>query len=94
MGTGLVAAVLLIGGQVWSEGRFDSITSQPGALALAAVLGGTALGATAATFQRVPAAFAIAVFAVLALRIPIAIGNETRLSSATFHAVSAKSRDS
>ncbi|MDQ3728528.1 MAG: O-antigen ligase family protein [Actinomycetota bacterium] len=77
MGAGLVAAVLLIGGQVWNEGRFDSITSQPGALALAAILGGTALGATAATFQRVPAAFAIAVFAVLALRIPIAIGGET-----------------
>lgn len=77
MGLGLAAAAALIGGQVWQQDRFDQITSTPGALALALILGGTALGATAATFQRVPAAFAIASFAVLPLRIPIQIGGET-----------------
>ena len=77
MGLGLLAAVLLLAGQVWNEPRFESITSQPGAIALGLVLGGTALGATAATFQRVPAAFAIAVFAVMSLRLPIQIGGET-----------------
>ena len=77
MGLGLAAAVSLLGGQVWDEPRFNSITSAPGALVLAAILGGTALGATAATFQRVPAAFAIAVFAVLSLRLPLQIGGET-----------------
>ena len=77
MGVGLAAAVALLAGEVWGEERFDQITSQPGALVLALILGGTALGATAATFQRVPAAFAIAVFAVLPLRLPIQIGGET-----------------
>ncbi|MDQ3760019.1 MAG: O-antigen ligase family protein [Actinomycetota bacterium] len=77
MGLGLAAALALLGGQVWQQDRFDQITSTPGALALALILGGTALGATATTFQRVPAAFAIAAFAVLPLRIPIQIGGET-----------------
>jgi len=77
MGLGLAAAVGLIAGEVADQQRFDDLISQPGALALALVLGGTALGATAATFQRVPAAFAIAAFAVIPLRIPIEIGGET-----------------
>lgn len=77
MGVGLAAAVGLLVGEVWREERFEQFTSEPGALALAAILGATALGATAATFQRVPAAFAIAAFAVLPLRLPIQIGGET-----------------
>ncbi len=77
MGVGLAAAVALLAGQVWNEGRFDELTSQPGALVLALTLGGTALAATAATFQRVPAAFAIAAFTVLPLRVPLQIGGET-----------------
>jgi O-antigen ligase len=77
MGVGLAAAVALLLGEIWGEERFDQFTSQPGVLVLALVLGGTALGATAATFQRVPAAFAIAAFAVLPLRLPIQIGGET-----------------
>ena len=77
MGVGLAAAAALLLGEVWGEERFDQLTSSPGALALGLILGGTALGATAATFQRVPAAFAIATFAVLPLRLPIQIGGET-----------------
>ena len=77
MGIGLAAAVALLAGEVWGEERFEQITSTPAALILGLILGGTALGATAATFQRVPAAFAIAVFAVLPLRLPIQIGGET-----------------
>ncbi len=77
MGVGLAAAVGLIAGEVWGEERFDQFTSQPATLVLALILGGTALGATAATFQRVPAAFAIAAFAVLPLRVPLQIGGET-----------------
>jgi len=77
MGVGLAAAVGLLAGEVWGEDRFEQFTSQPGALVLALILGGTALGATAATFQRVPAAFAIAAFAVMPLRLPIQIGGET-----------------
>ena len=77
MGAGMLAAIALITGQVADQGRFDEIVSQPGALVLGLVLGGIAIGATAATFQRVPAAFAIAAFAVLPLRLPIQIGGET-----------------
>ena len=77
MGAGLFAAVALITGQVAGQDRFDDLISQPAALGLAVILGGTALGATAATFQRVPAAFAIAAFTVLPLRLPIQIGGET-----------------
>jgi O-antigen ligase len=77
MGVGLAAAVALLLGQVWGEPRFEDITSTPAALVLGTVLAGTALGATAATFQRVPAAFGVAAFAVLALRVPIQIGGET-----------------
>lgn len=77
MGFGLAAAVALLAGEVWGEERFEQLTSTPGALILGLILGGTALGATAATFQRVPAAFAIAAFAVLPLRLPIQIGGET-----------------
>ena len=77
MGLGLAAAVALLAGEVWGEERFEQLTSTPGALILGLILGGTALGATAATFQRVPAAFAIAAFAVLPLRLPIQIGGET-----------------
>jgi putative inorganic carbon (hco3(-)) transporter len=77
MGLGLLAAVGLIAGQVWNQSRFEQITSEPAALGLALILGGMALGATAATFVRVPAALAIAAFTVLPLRIPIQVGGET-----------------
>ncbi|MDQ2675172.1 MAG: O-antigen ligase family protein [Actinomycetota bacterium] len=77
MGLGLAAAVALLAGEVWGEDRFEELVSTPAALGLGLILGGTALGATAATFQRVPAAFAIAAFAVLPLRLPIQIGGET-----------------
>lgn len=77
MGIGLAAAAALIWGDVWDQARFQDLRSEPAALALALLLGGVALGATAATFVRVPAAFAIAVFAVLPLRVPVQVGGET-----------------
>lgn len=77
MGLGLAAALGLLLGEIWGEERFDQLTSTPGALVLGLILGATAVGATAATFHRVPAAFAIAAFAVLPLRLPIQIGGET-----------------
>lgn len=77
IGVGLAAAAALLAGQVWDEPRFADLIREPAAIVLAAVLGGTALAATAATFNRVPAAFAIAAFAVLPLRLPVQIGDET-----------------
>jgi hypothetical protein len=77
MGVGLVAAVALIGGQVWDQSRFEDLRGEPAALGLAAVLTGCALWAATATFVRVPAAFVIAVFAVMSLRVPVQVGGET-----------------
>ena len=77
MGIGLAAAAALIAGDVWDQARFEDLRSEPAALVLALLLGGIALGATAATFVRVPAAFAIAAFAVLPLRVPVQVGGET-----------------
>jgi putative inorganic carbon (hco3(-)) transporter len=77
VGLGLAAAIGLIVGEVWEQERFEDIRSQPAALVLGLLLGGVALGATAATFVRNPAVFAIAAFAVLPLRIPVQVGDET-----------------
>ena len=77
LGVGLLAAIGLIVGEVWEQGRFEDLRSQPGVVVLALALGAMALGATAATFVRNPAAFAIAAFAVLPLRLPVQVGEET-----------------
>ena len=77
VGLGLAAAIGLIAGEVWEQERFEDLRSTPGVIALAVVLGGMALGATAAFFVRNPAAFAIAAFAVLPLRLPVQVGDET-----------------
>jgi O-antigen ligase len=77
VGASLLLALVLIAGQVWEEPRFEELRSNPAAIGLALVLGGVALGATAATFVRVPAALALAAFVVLSLRIPIRVGDET-----------------
>ena len=77
IGLGLAAAAGLILGEVWEQERFEDLRSQPAAVALALILGAMALGATAAFFVRNPAAFAIAAFAVLMLRVPVRVGDET-----------------
>ena len=77
IGAGLLAALALVAGQVWDQPRFEDLRSQPAVLVLAAILAVTALGATAATFVRNPAFFAIAAFAVIALRLPVQVGSET-----------------
>ena len=77
IGVGLLAALALVAGQVWDQPRFEDLRSQPAVLVLAAILAVTALGATAATFVRNPAFFAIAAFAVIALRLPVQVGSET-----------------
>ncbi len=77
IGLGLAAAVGLIAGEVWEQERFEDLRSQPGVVVLALILGGMALGATGATFVRNPGFFAIAAFAVLPLRLPVQVGDET-----------------
>jgi putative inorganic carbon (hco3(-)) transporter len=77
MGFGLLAAVGLIVGEVWEQDRFEDLRSEPGAVVLGLLLGAMALGATAAVFVRNPAAFALAAVAVLPLRLPVQVGDET-----------------
>ncbi len=77
MGFGLTAAIGLIVGEVWEQARFEDLRSQPGVIVLALLLAGMALGATAALFVRNPAAFAIAAFLVIPLRLPVQVGDET-----------------
>lgn len=77
IGAALLAALGLVAGQVWDQPRFEDLRDQPAVLSLAAILAATALGATAATFVRNPAFFAIAAFAVIALRLPVQVGSET-----------------
>jgi putative inorganic carbon (hco3(-)) transporter len=77
MGFGLLAAVGLIVGEVWEQDRFEDLRSQPGAVVLGLLLGAMALGATAAVFVRNPAAFALAAVAVIGLRLPVQVGDET-----------------
>lgn len=77
VGIGLAGALALIAGEVWDQERFEDLRSQPGVIILGLLLAGVALGATAVTFERVPAAFAMSAFAVLPLRVPVRVGDET-----------------
>ena len=77
VGVGLLAALGLVIGEVWDQERFSDLRDQPGVIILALLLAAMALGATAALFVRNPEAFAIAAFAVLPLRIPVQVGDET-----------------
>ena len=77
IGFGLLAAIGLIVGEVWEQERFEDLRGQPAAIVLGLFFGGTALGAAAALFVRNPAVFAIAAFAVLPLRLPVQVGDET-----------------
>ena len=77
VGIGLAAAIGLIAGEIWEQERFADLRSQPGIVLLGVLLGGMALGAAAAIFVRNPAALAIAAFAVLPLRLPVQVGDET-----------------
>jgi len=77
VGLGLVAAVGLIVGEVWDQERFADLRGEPGAVVLGLLLAGMALGAAGALFVRNPAVFAIAAVAVLPLRLPVQVGDET-----------------
>ena len=77
VGIALVAALGLVVGETWDQERFADLRSEPGAIVLGLLLGAMALGATATVFVRNPEALAIAAFAVLPLRIPVQVGDET-----------------
>jgi O-antigen ligase len=77
MAVALAAAPVLVLGDVWDEARVVEFRESPAQLGAAVVIGGVALAALVAVFRRYPTAFPIAAFAVLPLRVPIEIGDET-----------------
>lgn len=77
LGIALLAAVALVLGEVWEQPRFAELRTDVPLVALGVALGAVALAAATAVFVRNPAAVAIAAFAVLALRLPLQVGDET-----------------
>jgi O-antigen ligase len=73
----LLAAPVLVLGDVWDEPRVADFRHSPAQLGGALVVGTLALALLAAVFRRRRGWFAIAAFAVLPLRVPIDIGGET-----------------
>lgn len=73
----LVAASVLLAGDVWEDSRVAELRENLGLLAGAFVLAGGSIGVGAVAFRRWAWAFPILAFAVLALRLPVRIGDET-----------------
>ena len=77
MAVALVAAPVLVLGDVWDEPRVVDFRESPAQVGAALVIGVIALAALVLAFRRWREAFPIAAFAVLPLRVPIEIGGET-----------------
>jgi putative inorganic carbon (HCO3(-)) transporter len=73
----LVAAPLLVLGDVWDEPRVVDLRESPAQVAAGLILGAALVAALVVAFRRWPQAFAITALAVLPLRVPIEIGGET-----------------
>jgi O-antigen ligase len=73
----LVAAPVLIAGDVWNQDRIVDLRTDPIKLAAAAVGGTAVVGGLATAFLRFDWAFPVAAFAAIALRLPIQLGEET-----------------
>jgi putative inorganic carbon (hco3(-)) transporter len=73
----LIAAPLLVLGDVWDEPRIVDARHSPAQIAAGLIVGAVALGGLVAIFRRWREAFPIATFAVLPLRVPLDIGGET-----------------
>ena len=73
----LLAAPVIVLGDVWDESRVVDFRHSPAQVGGALVVGAIALVVLAAVFRRRPQWFAIAAFAVLPLRVPVEIGGET-----------------
>ena len=73
----LVAAPLLVLGDVWDEPRIVDLRDSPAMIAAALAAGGLAVGVGALIMRRIEWAFPVLAFAALALRLPVRIGGET-----------------
>ena len=77
MAVALVIAPILVAGDVWSEARVIDFRHSPAQIGGALVVGAIALTALVLAFRRWPLAFPVAAVAVLPLRVPLEIGDET-----------------
>jgi putative inorganic carbon (HCO3(-)) transporter len=73
----LAAAFALIVGEVWSTSRLATLRDHPPVAALALVAIAAVVGLLALAFRRYPAAFPVAAFVLLPLRIPVDVGGQT-----------------
>jgi putative inorganic carbon (HCO3(-)) transporter len=73
----LIAAPLLVAGDVWHSARFVELRHHPAKLAATIALAVAAVGAAAAVFRRWQWAFPVGVFAALPLRVPVQLGGQT-----------------
>lgn len=76
LGVALLAAPVLVLGDVWDEPRVVDLRESPGQIAAGVVVGGAIVTALFFVFRRWPWAFAVAALAALPLRVPIEIGGE------------------
>ncbi len=77
MAIALALAPVLVLGNVWDEPRVADFRGSSLQVVAAAVIGGTALAVLVTAFRRRPQLFPIAAVAVLPLRVPVEIGDET-----------------
>jgi O-antigen ligase len=73
----LIAAPLLVAGNVWDEPRVVDLRHSPAQIVGGVVVGGLALAVLVAVFRRWREAFPIAAIALLPLRVPLEIGGDT-----------------
>jgi putative inorganic carbon (HCO3(-)) transporter len=73
----LVAAPVLVAGDVWHSTRFVDLRHHPATLAVAVIGAVIAVGVGAAIFRRFRWAFPVSVFAALPLRVPVHLGGQT-----------------
>jgi O-antigen ligase len=73
----LIAAPLLVAGDVWHSSRLVELRHHPAKLAAVIALAAAAVAAAAALFRRFEWAFPVGIFATLPLRAPVQLGGET-----------------
>ena len=73
----LMAAPMLIAGDVWDSSRLVALRHPPEKLAVVVVVAIAGAAVVAAVFRRFPWSFPIAAFAVLPLRVPVQVGGQT-----------------
>jgi O-antigen ligase len=73
----LIAAPLLVAGDVWDSTRLVELRHHPAKLAAIIALAALAVAVAAGVFRRWEWAFPVGVFAALPLRVPVHLGGET-----------------